>query len=155
MMARDFEIVVANRQRVRRLDRKLIEQIARAVLSKLGVGSAELGLIFVAANEMAKVHEQFMNLGGSTDVITFDYGSEPPRQVHGDIFISVEDAIAQAREFKATWQSEIARYVIHGVLHLLGYDDLRAEARRAMKREENRLLKKIDAQFDLRRVEKP
>jgi probable rRNA maturation factor len=153
-MAGEFEIAVANRQKTRRLHRKLIKYLARGVLSDLGVEQAELGLNFVSAKEMARVHEQFMSIAGSTDVITFDHGSEPPAKVHGEIFISVEDAIAQATEFKTTWQSEVARYVIHGILHLLGFDDLQAAARQKMKQAENRLVKRIEARFDLRSLGK-
>ena len=153
-MADEFEIVVANRQRARRLDRRLIKQVANAILNELKVEKAELGVHFVSAKEMARVHQEFMNIAGSTDVITFDHGSEPPASVHGEIFISVEDAIAQAREFKTTWQSEVARYVVHGVLHLLGFDDLEPAARKKMKATENRLVKKIEAEFNLRALEK-
>lgn len=153
-MARDFEIVVANRQRTRRLDRKFVEQLAQEVLADLGVESAELGLHLVSAKEMARIHEQFMNIPGSTDVITFDHGSKPPANLHGEIFISVEDAIAQAREFRTKWQSEVARYVIHGLLHLLGFDDLEPVARKKMKQAENRLVKKMEARLDLRAIER-
>jgi probable rRNA maturation factor len=153
-MPANFEIVIANRQRTRRLDRKSIKQLAAVVFNHLGVQQAELGLHFVSSKEMARVHERFMNVAGSTDVITFDHGSKPPTLIHGELFISVEDAIAQAREFKTTWQSEVARYVIHGILHLLGFDDLASAAHTKMKREENRLVKKFEKQFDLRALEK-
>ena len=153
-MARPFEIVVANRQRTRRLDRKFIKQLTHGILIDLAVENVELGLRFVSANEMARVHEQFMNISGSTDVITFDHGSKPPTTVHGEIFISIEDAIAQAHEFKMTWQSEVARYVIHGILHLLGFDDLQPVARKKMKQAENHLVEKMEARFDLRVLEK-
>jgi probable rRNA maturation factor len=152
MMPGAFEIIVANRQRARRLDRKFIKQLADSILQMAKVERAELGLHFVSAKEMANVHEQFMNIAGSTDVITFDHGSQPPKGVHGEIFISVEDAIAQAREFKTTWQSEIARYIVHGILHLLGYDDLKPTARAKMKREENRLVNRIESAFNLKKI---
>jgi probable rRNA maturation factor len=153
-MAPPFEILVSNRQRTRALDRKFIEQLTASALQQAGVASAELGLHFVSAKEMARVHEQFMNIAGSTDVITFDHGSKPPKAIHGEIFISVADAMAQAKEFETTWQSEVARYVVHGILHLLGYDDLEPAARAKMKREENRLVKILETEFNLRRVEK-
>jgi probable rRNA maturation factor len=149
-----MELVINNRQRARRLDRKLLNQIAEFTLSESRVESAELGIHFVSPKQMANVHEQFMNIAGSTDVITFDHGSEPPAKIHGEIFISIEDAIAQAREFKTTWQSETARYMVHGILHLLGYDDLEAQARAKMKREEDRLVRKLESNFNLRKIEK-
>ena len=153
-MSAPFEIVVANRQRARRPDRKFIKNLVAAILKDIAVDRAELGFHFVTPGEMARVHEQFMSIAGSTDVITFDHGSNPPKSIYGEIFISIEDAIAQARAFGTTWQSEAARYVIHGMLHLLGYDDLQSGARKKMKREENRLLKKMATKYDLRAMER-
>src|SRR5205807_7575292 len=120
-------------------------------------------------------NETFRRHHGPTDVITFDYAVEqassllssrqasglaskaPPKRarpgavaasLHGEIFICTDEAISQARRFHTTWQSELTRYVIHGLLHLCGYDDQRAAARRQMKREEARLLDQIARQFD-------
>jgi probable rRNA maturation factor len=59
----------------------------------------------------------------------------------------VDEAILQARRFRTTWQAEVMRYIIHGTLHLLGYDDLRMPARRMMKRQENRLLRRLAKDF--------
>ena len=68
-------------------------------------------------------------------------------QLHGELFVCVDEAIIQAKRFRSTWQSEIVRYIIHGVLHLLGHDDLKAAARRSMKREENRLAGRLAAKI--------
>jgi probable rRNA maturation factor len=65
----------------------------------------------------------------------------------------VDEAIAQARKYRCPWQSELARYVIHGALHLRGYDDKRAPSRSRMKREEERLLRLISSRFNLRKLE--
>jgi len=149
------EILISNRQRGRRIDTKLLKTLATWLVSDgLGLAHAEVGFHLVSATEMARIHEEFMGISGSTDVITFDHGSEPPRRIHGEIFIGIDDAVAQARAFKTTWQSEVTRYVIHGVLHLLGYDDLKPRARTKMKREENRLLRAAAKNFALADLEK-
>ena len=70
-------------------------------------------------------------------------------ELHGELFICVEVALAQAKQFKTSWQSEVVRYVVHGVLHLLGHDDLQAGRRRRMKREENRLVRRLARRFSL------
>ena len=143
-----------NRQRVRPLRLPLLRRISRQVLAgELGVTDYEVGFHFVNAVEMARVNETFLQHGGSTDVITFDHsdGAEPER-LHGEIFISVPDAVKQAREFRTTWTEELVRYLIHGLLHLRGYDDLQPALRRVMKREEERLLRLVAAQFDLREI---
>jgi probable rRNA maturation factor len=117
---------------------------------------------------MSRLNETFLQHKGSTDVITFDYSenvlSASRRQVrpnlpagcrkhiHGEIFICIDDAMSQAKQFRTSWQSELTRYVIHGVLHLQGFDDLQTAARRKMKREENRLLKKMACLFPLSKL---
>jgi rRNA maturation RNase YbeY len=104
---------------------------------------------------MARVNWQFLQHEGSTDVITFDHGDSSSdiqhstSHLHGELFICVDDAVAQAMEFRTTWQSEIVRYVVHGVLHLLGHDDLKPDLRRKMKREENRLVRRLSGRFSL------
>lgn len=74
--------------------------------------------------------------------------------LHGELFICLNDAVKQAREFRSTWQSELVRYVIHGLLHLCGYDDVKPAARRRMKREENRILNLIAQTFAIVRLKK-
>jgi rRNA maturation RNase YbeY len=79
---------------------------------------------------------------------------EAPRnvQLQGEIFICPAEAKVQARRFRTTWTSELTRYLVHGLLHLQGYDDLRAADRRRMKRREGRLLRQLSRQFDLREL---
>jgi probable rRNA maturation factor len=116
----------------------------------------QLGVYFINAAEMACLNEQFLGHPGSTDVIAFDYEEETEGGGWcGEIFISVDDAVASAPRFRATWQLELARYLVHGMLHLRGYDDQEPAARREMKREENRLLKALSRRFDWSKLERP
>ena len=145
-----------NRQRVRRVDTALLRRITRHLLrDQFRVVDFELAIHLVAADEMSRVNWSFLQHEGSTDVITFDHSNEPaslmkPKSsLHGEIFICIDDALKQAREFRTTWQSELTRYVIHGLLHLLGHDDLKPAARRRMKLEENRLLRRTAGTFPL------
>ena len=147
-----------NRQRTRSLNLPLLRRVTCRVLEQeLGVSQYELGFHFVEPEEMARVNQQFLQHKGSTDVITFDHaGLETGApNLHGEIFISVADAVKQSREFGTTWQSEVVRYIIHGLLHLCGHDDLQPGKRRVMKREENRLLKKVSTQFPLLSLARP
>lgn len=164
-------LVLRNRQRTRALAIPLLRRLTRHVLeNELGVTSYELCFHFVEPAEMARVNQRFLQHEGSTDVITFDHTevgarvSRPGRgkaaqdradleirapELHGEIFISVADAVKQSREFRTIWQSELARYIIHALLHLSGHDDLKPAARKLMKREENRLLKSVSAKFPI------
>ena len=153
-------LVITNRQRAIPINTLLLRKITRTLLADLlQLDQFELGITIVRAPEMARINEAFLQHEGSTDVITFNYfenskpetrNSEPP--LHGELFICVDDALAQARQFHTSWQSELVRYVIHGVLHLRGFDDLRPADRRKMKREENRLLQKAARLFPLSKL---
>ncbi len=150
-----------NRQRARRINVPLLRRLTLFVLREpLAVRDFELCFHLVDAPEMALVNEQFLGHTGSTDVITFDLADEDAGQqntgaLRGEVFVSIPDAVGQAREFGTTWQSELARYVIHALLHLRGFDDLEPAARREMKREENRLVKLVGRTFVLSRLGRP
>ena len=151
-------LLIMNRQRAIPLNTRLLRTLAKSLLEDLlGLEKFDLGIHVVRAPEMARLNEKFLQHAGSTDVITFDYTDKVPpaggrKHVHGEIFICIDDAKTQAREFRTSWQSELARYVIHGVLHLRGFDDIQPGDRRKMKREENRLLKKIARLFALSKL---
>ena len=150
-----MNIVIANRQRTKRINPRRLKQIIQAILAELNITSAELGVHLVGAKEMARVNWEYLQHEGSTDVITFNHHEpiskpQPPDmcpRIYGELFVSVDDAISQAREFKTNWQSETVRYVVHGILHLLGHDDLKPDLRRKMRREENRMVLALAKKF--------
>jgi rRNA maturation RNase YbeY len=72
--------------------------------------------------------------------------------LYGEIFVCVDEAVWQAQKFGASWQSEVVRYIVHGILHLLGFDDASVAARRKMKREENRRLRELSRRFALSKL---
>lgn len=154
-----LDLTIQNRQRTRAVDVRRLRQIVAFLLGELlEIKKAELGIALVAAPEMTHVNKTFLQHEGSTDVITFDhrepeaFGADSETSIHGEIFICVDEAILQARQFRSTWQSEVVRYVVHGVLHLLGYDDHRALDRRKMKQVENRLLRVLAETFSFQRL---
>jgi probable rRNA maturation factor len=141
---------VFNRQKSRNLDAALLRRTARHLLvTLLGRDEYELGVHLIDAFEMTELNETFLHHSGSTDVITFNHNEAGDGFLHGEIFISVEDAVAQASRFGATWQTEVVRYLAHGLLHLEGHDDTEPRLRRTMKRAENKLVKELSHCFDL------
>ena len=151
-----IELSLRNRQRDRQIDLPRLRRLIRSLLRRdFESDEAQLCVHLVGAGEMARVNQQYLNHEGSTDVITFDHSEAGGGdEIHGELFISVADAVKQGREFDASWQSELARYVIHGLLHLRGYDDIDPSDRKTMKKEENRLLKHVAARRDLLKLEK-
>jgi len=156
------EVSVRNRDRGYRIDLELVKAVALDLLRRSPWHPEEavpygfeLGIEFLPSGSMAQVNQNHLGHAGSTDVITFDYGripgSDSARTLHcGEIMICPEVAVAQGRQFGTTWQTELARYLIHGILHLHGYDDQTPQARRVMKRAESRLLRETLARFAIR-----
>ncbi len=96
----------------------------------------EVVVVLVSDARIAALHEQFMQIAGPTDVITFQ---------HGDIFISTETAEANARRFRTSTEREIRLYIAHGILHLLGFDDTTPAAARVMGKAQERLVRAAEA----------
>jgi len=162
-----MSVTIANRQRVQKINLRLLKKIADALLAELEIQKAEIGICLVDTPEMTQLNETFLKHKGSTDVIAFDYaetgraGSPLPADgahgvtrptILGEIFICVDEAVLQARKFGTSWPSEVVRYIVHGVLHLCGFDDSSAGARRKMKREENRRLREMTRRFPLSKL---
>ena len=153
-----MKIIIANRQKTRKIYARLLKQIVGELLVELKIKEAELGINLVGTHGMTLVNETFLKHEGSTDVITFDHDEgrkakgERRKQLHGELFVCVDEAVSQAKEFGTSWQSEIVRYIVHGVLHLLGHDDLKPKSRQKMKREENRLLRLLAKKFSLAQI---
>lgn len=156
-----MNIVIINRQRTKKIDSRFLKQVVTELFAEVKITEAELGIRLVGAKEMARVNRQFLQHEGSTDVITFDHRdcqlpiANRQLKINGELFICVEDAVSQAKQFKTSWQSEVVRYLVHGILHLLGYDDLKPELRRAMKRQENRLVRRLANRFSLAQLSRP
>jgi len=149
--ARTKTLHLRNRQRVRSVNLRLLRQIALSLLQDLlSLQSFELGIHLVDAAQITPLNETFLHHAGSTDVITFNYSGGSNADVEGDVIICITEAVVQARHFGTTWQSELVRYLVHGVLHLQGHDDATAAGRRKMKRQEDRLLEQLGRLFPLR-----
>jgi len=141
-------VLVAMRgRRVPALARRLAGR-ARRMLDVLGLGSAELSLVLVSDRVMHDLNRDWRGKDRPTDVLAFAQGEEgpAPHGLLGDVIISVDTARRQAASLGHSLVVEADRLLVHGLLHLLGYDHERspAEARR-MQRKERAVLRAIDA----------
>ena len=98
-----------------------------------------LNFIFCSDEYLLKINEQYLHHDTYTDIITFD-NSETPNNIAGDIFISIDRIRENAKFFKTTFSNELHRVVIHGTLHLLGYADKTAKAKKLMTEKEDKYL---------------
>lgn len=117
------------------------------LLNDLKVCTHEIIFHFVTDRKICKVHKDYFNDPTSTDCITFPI--DPPCKeislfhLLGEAFICPKVALNYAQQHKLDPREELMRYVVHCLLHLLGYDDIQPDERAKMKRKENSCLKKI------------
>ncbi len=97
--------------------------------------SVKLNYIFCNDAYILEVNRRFLNHDYFTDIITFNYNRRGA--IAGDLFISIDTIRANAKEYSESFESELLRVMIHGVLHLLGYDDMNEDEKIVMREREN------------------
>ena len=136
-----LRIRIASPQEIVPVDRPRLKDVARTVLEGEGVTAAAVSLAFVDDATIHRLNKQFLNHDEPTDVITFPLSSPGAKTLEGEIVIGAEVARARAAELRHDEQHELALYVIHGLLHLCGYDDTTHAALRRMRGRERHFLK--------------
>lgn len=120
-----------------------LQQVIDAAIATDGLGPSALTVLLVDDAESARLHQEHFDDPETTDVMTFPDGSADPEtgRTHlGDLAVCVDVAERAARERGRSTSDELTLYVLHGVLHLLGYDDIDADDQAAMWAEQRRLL---------------
>ena len=123
----------------RRRHRETILLVQR-VLKGEKRSNAEINVIFADDKTMLQLNKTYLRHPYPTDVISFSLADETQRLVVGDVYIGVNQAVRQAKEYRVSLRNELARLAVHGVLHLIGYDDRLTRQRLQMTSLENRYL---------------
>lgn len=128
------------------LDREMVKKWVVAVAGKSGKTVGTLTYIFCNDEKILQVNREFLKHDYYTDIITFDYSTR--RRISGDMFISLDTIRSNAEMLGRTYDDELRRVVIHGVLHLLGINDKGPGEREVMERHEDEALSMLyDGRF--------
>ncbi len=109
-----------------------------AAVFRGGCPAGELSLVFLTDPALAKIHADFMDDPAATDVITLE--GDSLAGLAGEVCVSADTAAAYAREHRRDFATELTLYVVHGWLHLAGYDDLKPAKKRRMRAAESRAM---------------
>lgn len=107
-----------------------------AAIQEEGKITGMIQFVFCDDDQLLQINQEFLNHDTLTDIITFNYNDEFAG-VNGDIFISIDRVKENATEYDVPFDKELYRVIIHGILHLLGYDDQDDSSRTAMRKKEN------------------
>lgn len=122
-----------------------IEKIALWIRTELNLPLKKLDIIYIDDEWMRAMHKQYLNKDSYTDIMTFNLGSQD--SIEGEIYISTDRAKENARHFNVSLINELARLIIHGCLHLYGYEDKDEEKKSVMKEKEEVLLAQAVIKF--------
>lgn len=149
-------IYLRNATRKHRLNLRALEKTATNLLAAVGESGSTLSLSFIGDAAMRRLNRESRGKDRTTDVLSFPLldrqaaktkarsrANFAPERMLGDIVISVDAAVRQAADYDARLEAELARLMIHGLLHLLGHDHEEARERVKMEREERRLAQQI------------
>jgi probable rRNA maturation factor len=104
---------------------------------------ASLNFIFCSDEYLHTINIEYLKHDTYTDVITFHYAEPDAKYIEGDIFISVERTTENAATYNVSSEKELQRVIIHGLLHLLGYEDKSVDAKNIMTNKEDEYLAKL------------
>lgn len=117
----------------------------KKVLKQEGRTVGNISYLFCADGYLLKINRQFLKHNFYTDIITFDYSIK--NRVEGEIFISIDRVKENAKTFKQTFQKELLRTIIHGILHLCGYKDKTPGDSKRMRMKEDEALAMFDSKW--------
>lgn len=131
----DIRTFHRTRRYPRREARRLLQKAARGESARLGA----VVLVFVDDRRMRELNRKYLRHDRTTDVLSFSYGTR--RRLDGEIVVNLDQARRQAPQYGGTYQQEVSRLIVHGLLHLAGHDDATNAERERMHRREDRYLR--------------
>ena len=149
-----MEIILSSMPENLEIDVQIVDTVRKAaykVGELYGLDNAEVSITFTDNKHIHEINREYRKVDRPTDVISFalNEGDEPeieggaPINVLGDIIISVEKAVEQAKDYGHSVEREVAFLTVHGMLHLLGYDHMEEEDRKEMRQEEDFVMEKL------------
>jgi rRNA maturation RNase YbeY len=119
-------------------NKSLLKKWLTAVIKKEGFKTGKIHYSFVGDLELLEINKQFLNHDTYTDIITFDYNEN--NTINGEIFISVDRIIENAIKNNVSYDNELHRVMVHGILHLCGYSDKGKKHKLEMTAKEDEML---------------
>lgn len=139
-----YKINIENVNTETKSERRELKGLAELVLKEEGVSKAEINIILVDDNYIIRLNQEFLNTGETTDVISFNLEDDTDDPLEGEVYANADQIKRQAEEYSITFQDELYRIVIHGILHLIGYKDQVPSEKKVMRSKENYYLKKFE-----------
>ncbi len=133
-----LKVSVSNQQKILSISKASVSSIVQAFIAREAVSCSEIAIFFVTRKKISVLHEQFFQDPSPTDCISFpiDFDSSIPDRYLGDLFIAPETALIYAQKKGLDPYEETTLYLVHGLLHLIGFTDCDPQHKRQMRARE-------------------
>lgn len=121
------------------INKRAIHSLISSLKSEFSLRILFLSINFISSTELRKLNKKYLNHNYNTDIITFNY-SRKISEIDGEVLISFDEAKLNAKKYKTKYSKEICRLIVHGVLHLLNYNDNNKKNKAIMKQMEYKLI---------------
>lgn len=141
-----MHIAVSSLNNRHKIDEKFVEAVARNILKILKKDGPDIEITFLSDRAIKPINKKYKGANRATDVLSFDLG------LCGQVIISSDMALRNSRTFKTSFEEELVLYVIHGILHLFGYDDENRIDKLKMFKKQSSIMETLCAKIDLSKV---
>ena len=140
------KIKIKNLQKKIKINRQSLKKLANRALKFQGIDGRELSILLVDDRAITDLNKRYLKKNSPTDVLAFRMAEGKFAYIHpeilGDVVISLETAANRAGQFSTSSEQEAGLYLVHGILHLLGFEDKTASGKRKMKKIQKEILKR-------------
>ena len=143
-----MHIYYKNTQKDLKVSSRSVKLLVSSILKKLKISADEISIQFVSTKKICKLHEDFFEDPTTTDCITFpiDEDHSSGYRVLGEVFVCPKTALEYCKKNDRNPYVETSLYVVHGILHLLGYDDIDPKDRKLMRKKERQCMDFLHSQ---------
>jgi probable rRNA maturation factor len=131
-----MKIEIVNKQKIKKVNLKKIKKILKEISSLLNLSSKKISFVLSDNRFIKELNKKFFKRNSSTDVISFPLSDEIDKDYLGEVVVSVEEAMKENN-----WEKELILYLVHGILHLLGFKDKKKKERIIMRKKEEEIMR--------------
>ena len=143
-----LSVTITNAQTQLPVDQRRLRRAVRMILKDESIARAKIGVAVVDDRTIAELHQRYLDDTDPTDVLSFVL-ERSPEYLEGEIVVSADTAAASAPNYNWTAADELLLYVIHGALHLIGYDDSTSKKRSKMREKEHEYLARFGLHYHI------
>ena len=139
-----MKIRIINQQKIKRVSLKRLRKYLKKVSGLLNISSKRISILLCDNKLIKKLNKKYLKRNSSTDVIAFPLSDRLEPDYLGEVVVSTEKAAQVALKLGLRWQDELVLYVVHGILHLLGYDDRTKKKRKILEKKQKNIIGQLE-----------